>query len=336
MIKKITAILCAITCSLICFIEILPKKARADTLTQNNYVCALNERWDATYGTKDNTAVEPVAESNYTYNANGTIILTETNNTYEINYTYKETTGEIKTVPLLYNTQKIDGTTIYYAFTTKEKCAINTLGNAYLTTIVMAKAGTVIWWSLSDRGNLVDVTGNFEPHITTQDLKGTIYIKDKNTENVGQKIFITPTKDNTFFTTPTDGTFLTFPPVGKTLYSEFAGTNYTESQIQNIKTEEYVRGKKAGYTEGYERADENKHAYAKSEYNKGYADGVQKSNQYTFTALMLAIIDVPVQTLYGLLNFEILGYNMLSFVLGLLSLAIVLWVIRKLIGAGGE
>ena len=337
MIKKTTAIVCAIVCSLICIINVYPKKAKADTLTQYNYICALNQRWDVLGGTQNNDTVIPTLESIETYNANGTISINVINNTYEINYTYQKTTGEIVTIPFLYNTYKQIITAVYYAFTTKEKCVKkNGSENAYLTIIVNAKAGSVAKWGISDRGNLIDLTGKFKPNVITQYNTGTILIIDKDITNTGQTIYILPTTDNKFFETKQDEIFYTYAPVGTNLYSEIAGVNYTENQIEKIKNEEYTRGVDYGYSEGYKKANEDKTTYGQTQYNKGYAEGAEKGNKYTFTALMLSIVDVPVQTLYGLLNFEILGYNMLNFVLGLISLAIVLYIIRKLMGAGGK
>lgn len=336
MIKKTTAIICAITCSLVCIINVYPKKAKADTLTQYNYICALNQRWDIFGGIKNNDTVTPTLDSIETYSANGTISINVINKNYEINYTYKDLTGNIKTTPFLYNTSKQVLTVVYYAFTTKEKCVIkNSSINAYLTLIVNAKAGSVINWGISDRNNLIDVTGNFEPNIITQYKTGTILINDKNNDTAGHQIYITPTTDNNFFEIE-NGSFYTYSPVGTNLYSEIAGVNYTDNQIEKIKNEEYARGVDYGYSEGYKKANEDKTTYGQTQYNKGYAEGAEKGNKYTFTALMLSIVDVPVQTLYGLLNFEILGYNMLNFVLGLISLAIVLYIIRKLMGAGGK
>lgn len=336
MIKKLTAIICAIICSLLCIINAYPKRAKADTLTQHNYICALNQRWDIIGGKQNNETVIPTLESIETYSANGTISINVINNTYEINYTYQNTKGEIITTPFLFNKSKQVLTVVYYAFTTKEKCVIkNTSITAYMTLIVNAKAGSVVNWGISDRNNLIDVIGNFEPNIITQYKTGTILINDKNNDTAGRQIYILPTTDNNFFEIE-NGSFYTYAPVGENLYSEIAGVNYTDNQIEKIKNEEYARGVDYGYNQGYKKANEDKEIYGQTQYNKGYAEGTEKGNKYTFTALMLSIVDVPVQTLYGLLNFEILGYNMLNFAMGLISLAVVLYIIRKLMGAGGK
>lgn len=62
--------------------------------------------------------------------------------------------------------------------------------------------------------------------------------------------------------------------------------------------------------------------------SNGYQQGVQDSNQYTFLNLLGAVVDAPVQTFIGLLNFEILGFNFLSFLTAILTIGLIIFIIR--------
>lgn len=161
-----------------------------------------------------------------------------------------------------------------------------------------------------------------------QELVYTIHCTNGNIEFKFR--LMNPNEDNYFIPpySTTDGiNFITYAPTEQTFTTEELYKQYNEG---------YNIGKENGYKEGYEKGNAYRQAYGKAEYDRGYSNGTKSGNEYTFTALMLSIVDVPIQTLYGLLNFEILGYNMLNFVLGLLSLAIVIWVIRKLMGSGSN
>ena len=66
-------------------------------------------------------------------------------------------------------------------------------------------------------------------------------------------------------------------------------------------------------------------------YQFGYDDGVADGNQYTFTSLITSVVDVPVKTFLGLFDFDLLGVNMASFFLSLLTLAAILAVVKIII-----
>lgn len=86
------------------------------------------------------------------------------------------------------------------------------------------------------------------------------------------------------------------------------------------------------YNQGYEQAIRDKQAYGEQRYQVGYAEGVKQAGTYTFENLILSVIDAPLSTIYGLLNFEILGTNMFSFVIALISIVIVVKIIQIVIG----
>lgn len=85
-----------------------------------------------------------------------------------------------------------------------------------------------------------------------------------------------------------------------------------------------IDGQSAGYTLGYNAGDTQG-------YYRGYSAGVDSANDYTFTSLISAVIDVPVNTFVSLFNFEILGVNLSGFFLGLFTLAVIICVVKMLI-----
>lgn len=64
---------------------------------------------------------------------------------------------------------------------------------------------------------------------------------------------------------------------------------------------------------------------------QGFQEGLERAELGDFGALFSAVFDVPVKTITGLLNFDILGYNIKDFVLGLFSVLLVVVLIRFLI-----
>lgn len=93
------------------------------------------------------------------------------------------------------------------------------------------------------------------------------------------------------------------------------------------------------YNSGYVAGQNSMNSKITAAYNEGFskAESFYRENltDYSFFGLISAVIDVPVKTLTSLLNFEILGVNMLSFFLGLLSFSIVLWIVKLFVGSKG-
>lgn len=63
----------------------------------------------------------------------------------------------------------------------------------------------------------------------------------------------------------------------------------------------------------------------------GYEQGLNENNQYTFSNLISAVIDVPIQSFQSLLNFEILGVNLLAFAESLIFIGLLLFLLKLLI-----
>ena len=75
----------------------------------------------------------------------------------------------------------------------------------------------------------------------------------------------------------------------------------------------YNDGEKIGYDYGY---------------NDGYANGVA-SNTNSFDQLMFAVADVPVKIISSILNFNVLGVNLLAFFTGIITLVLFVHLLRK-------
>lgn len=83
-----------------------------------------------------------------------------------------------------------------------------------------------------------------------------------------------------------------------------------------------------GYQEGFKQGQQEKEIYGITQYNKGKSDGIASANNYSFKSLITAVFDVPVQTLYGMLNFNILGINILSFVMSIISVILLIAIVK--------
>lgn len=102
----------------------------------------------------------------------------------------------------------------------------------------------------------------------------------------------------------------------------------------------YTAGNSAGHTEGVLQGREE--GYKQGEtigyengYGVGYSDGLKTAETGDFMSLITAVIDAPVTAFTSLLDFEILGFNMRTFVLSLLTAALVIAMLRLFSGKLG-
>ena len=123
------------------------------------------------------------------------------------------------------------------------------------------------------------------------------------------------------------------------------GSNYSLFQTRVLTPSSYNNGYNAGYEDGfvdgdstgYERGNEvgfsngHKQGYSQG-YSAGEVHGISTANQYSFLGLLGAVVDAPLQALSGLLNFDILGFNMANFFYALLTLGIVIFVVKLFLG----
>lgn len=86
----------------------------------------------------------------------------------------------------------------------------------------------------------------------------------------------------------------------------------------------FNEGSQVGYTDGYQNGKN-------AGYSQGYNAGAADAGNYTFLGLLGAIVDAPIQAITGLLNFDLLGFNMAGFFYALVTLAITITVVRLFI-----
>ena len=90
----------------------------------------------------------------------------------------------------------------------------------------------------------------------------------------------------------------------------------------------YNSGYNAGFNDGYGNG-----------YSVGLSDGkaigrnqaLASGNNYTFLGLLGAVVDAPITAISGLLNFDLLGFNMLNFFYALCTCALVIAVVRMIL-----
>lgn len=116
---------------------------------------------------------------------------------------------------------------------------------------------------------------------------------------------------------------------------------YFNESLNLTDNEYYNQGYDAGQTDGYNKgysAGENdgyNNGYKVGNtigFDNGYNKGLNDSNQYTFVNLIGATIDAPIQYFKSLFNFELLGVNLSGFLLGLFTLAVVISIVRLVLG----
>lgn len=90
----------------------------------------------------------------------------------------------------------------------------------------------------------------------------------------------------------------------------------------------------AAYNNGFSAGvnSVNKNDIFNQGYTKGFRDGGSKSSNYTFMSLLGAVIDAPISAFTGMFDFTLLGVNLRSFILAMLTLAIVIVLIRIALG----
>lgn len=135
----------------------------------------------------------------------------------------------------------------------------------------------------------------------------------------------------TYAITLSDGTNTLSIQVIYELTSTFDYTIPFVASNGSISSELYQQGYNEGYDYGYN--------LGKSDgYNEGYnyAYDIFADQEYTFSALFFAILDTPVKVITGLFNFEIFGFNMLTFVRSLFTVLVVFILLKFLIQGASE
>ena len=76
----------------------------------------------------------------------------------------------------------------------------------------------------------------------------------------------------------------------------------------------------------------NKNDIFNQGYSKGFSEGSAEGSNYSFMSLIGAVIDAPISAFTGMFDFTLLGVNLRSFILAMLTLAIVIVLIRIALG----
>lgn len=142
--------------------------------------------------------------------------------------------------------------------------------------------------------------------------------------------------DGSYFVSPLQGTYTGFYtiPTAPLTYEDFLYYDINANHIADLQEQikDLQNDLSTFYNDGYNdgRAEGEDIGYANG-YGIGYNKGVADSGNYSFTSLIGAVIDVPVQTFLGLFDFELLNVNMASFFLSLLTLAVILAIVKVFI-----
>lgn len=107
-------------------------------------------------------------------------------------------------------------------------------------------------------------------------------------------------------------------------------TDFTDNDFYNQGyTSGYIAGENAGSSSGYRNGYDVGY---NDGYDVGYDVGVDDSNEYSFFNLMSSVVEAPVNVFMNLLNFNIMGFNLLDLVFGLLTLAVVCLIVKLCLG----
>lgn len=116
---------------------------------------------------------------------------------------------------------------------------------------------------------------------------------------------------------------LTHYPIANTFWEEqdspLYNIGYRDGKA-NAEKAIFNEGKVAGYNEA-----------AIVEFNRGYNAGLKQGEDATFASLIFAVIDTPISILTNVLDFEILGTNMASFVYQMISALLFLIIVKVII-----
>ena len=103
--------------------------------------------------------------------------------------------------------------------------------------------------------------------------------------------------------------------------------DYIENYLPYEKNQSYQQGVVDGVSD---YINNTLPGIKESQYQDGYYAGKAEVNN-SFDSLLTAVFDVPIKTITGLLDFNLLGTNIKNLVLSFLSLAVIITIVRWLI-----
>lgn len=110
--------------------------------------------------------------------------------------------------------------------------------------------------------------------------------------------------------------------------SIFVSYNSTVEDYGNPYNDGYQAGLKDGEANRQQAYQDGVVAGRAQGIAEGKAQGIAEASEYSFFSLINAVVSVPIQALTGLLNFDIFGYNMLTFFGSVVTLILCIWIIR--------
>ena len=117
-------------------------------------------------------------------------------------------------------------------------------------------------------------------------------------------------------------------PFTTTSYDEGYEAGYTAGQNDGYNSgynSGFSKGQNQGYATGFEAGEG-------VGYNSGYTAGVAAGGNNNFMSLIAAVVDAPIKAFTSLFNFDILGFNMKTFVLSILTAALIVAIMRFFMG----
>lgn len=128
---------------------------------------------------------------------------------------------------------------------------------------------------------------------------------------------------------------------GFIVYDFATGTSYAPKDGKFFNFKDYANfsvtlpkdfSNKLSYQEGYNKAkDYYYNLWYLNRYEQGRQAGVDAAGKYTWLGLFGSIVDAPITVLRGLLNFDLLGFNMFNAFSALVTLAIIIAIIRMVL-----
>lgn len=118
-------------------------------------------------------------------------------------------------------------------------------------------------------------------------------------------------------------------------YNSYLNDDYNTG-FQNGYSDGHHEGYESGYAvgtdEGYESGYDVGYSSGKSQgYTEGYNKGTESASSFSFFSLISAIVDVPINAILSLFNFEIFGFNLQPLLTTVLTLCVALAIIRLIL-----
>lgn len=118
------------------------------------------------------------------------------------------------------------------------------------------------------------------------------------------------------------------------LRTYYLSTNFDDDiSYQNGYDNGFNDGEKEGIDQGYQSGlSEGKSIGFQNGKAVGYQEGLKMADNASFLSLFGAMVDAPINAMFSMLNFNLLGFNMAQFFFALITCAIIFTVVSLLFG----